>query len=161
MSHPAAVGSNNEYMFIKMMTCFDGNAVLAEGGQSLNDTIYMCFTIHEPPPTTPTSPPLQTGTFPVTTHYVDAKAGQAETYMLFEVNTLVLELTEATTTSEGPRERKVMMQNKTAQGTIEITFSDRDRLAGKIDVKDGNLSITGSFDCPYYLSKSQNASPSP
>lgn len=161
MSHPAAVGVNNEYMFTKQMTCFDGKAVLAEGDQSLNSKIYLCFTINERPSTMPSAQPLHTGTFPVTTHYVDAKPGQAETYLLFEVNTLVLELTESITTSQEPRERKVMMQNQTAQGTIEITFSDKDRIAGKIDVKDGNLSITGAFDCPNQLAKSQNGSPSP
>jgi hypothetical protein len=67
---------------------------------------------------------------------------------LDEVNGLGLIVDEARSDSNQLRERNVQLLYEEGRGSIDVTVSEKDRLAGKIDVNDGNLIITGSFDCP-------------
>jgi hypothetical protein len=118
----------------------------------VDDKIYLCFSINDPTPYTLAPGPIHTGTFPIA-KVVPAVPGEKDSNYLDEVSGLQLELTEYNAGTEGPRVRKVELIRETAQGSIEITISDKDRLAGKFDVRDSIVSITGSFDCPFRYRK--------
>ncbi|HXD31621.1 MAG TPA: hypothetical protein VN643_10915 [Pyrinomonadaceae bacterium] len=147
-SHPAAAGSNNAYLYTRQFTCLDGRAALARGDESLNAKIYLCFTINDASHGSPGAPRIHTGSFPVATRTVHETVDNPESFALGEVNTVFAEVTVFDPNTNQSRVRKVVLLNESAEGSIDITVSQRDRLAGKFNIKDGNLTITGSFDCP-------------
>jgi hypothetical protein len=143
---PGQVGGNNTHLYTMQRTCLDGRSI-AEDSEFGSAAIFLCFTIHDPPTANPASR-IHTGTFPVFTQPEPSFREEPAAYALNEVSVVSLELTDHTNPGR-ERERKVLMLNQAAQGSIEITVSQKDRVAGKFNVNDGNLSITGAFDCPF------------
>lgn len=126
--------------------CLEGPvyASIGDKQQALRDTVKLCFEINDhPEPYSLKAPPVKTGTFPI---------GQLIPGKMFsnEVGKVVgvrLEVKEYTKDSNYPNKRTTTLFNKEAEGTLEITLSTVDKIAGKFDLRDSNLVITGNFDC--------------
>ena len=70
-------------------------------------------------------------------------------YNLNVVDLLKLDLDEVDPSGHY-RRRNVELANATAEGSVEITVSNKERLAGNFDVNDTNLTITGTFHCQFH-----------
>ena len=153
--YPAAAGSDNKYLYTRQQTCLHGNAVAPRGdvvpppGQVGDPAhkIFLCFSINDPAAYTITPPPIHTGHFPIA-KIIHVPLDAPQPQYLDEVNGVGIVLEEAYSPSNPLRERNVQLDYEAGQGWIDVTVSEKDRLAGKIEVHDTNLSITGSFDCP-------------
>lgn len=150
-SSPGGVSNETGYLYTDQKFCLKGTAVpkpgQAETGSPSTprrDTATFCFSINDYVPYKLYPDPIHPGIFPI---------GRWPPGMLYnptpnEVTFVRLELREYYGNAEIPRARSVGLFNNDASGTIEITTSEKNRLAGKIDINDGNLTVTGSFDCP-------------
>ena len=158
-SSPAVASDHGTHLYTRQLTCLEGKAIGPKGEAvpvpdqegDHHHKINICFTINDPMKYTTTFvPPIYAGVFPFAKQ-IPAKLDEKEPSYLNEVSGLGLTLTEHYANSLSPRERLVTSRRDTHQGSIEITVSEQNRLVGKINVQDGNLSITGSFDCRYHL----------
>ena len=150
-SSPGAVSSDSTYLYTTQKYCLNGKGVpqpeqTSAGSPTVSprDTSIFCFSINDPIPYELYAPPIHTGVFPI----AKFPPGKAFTHELNKLTLVRLDLKEYYGAAQFPRARTVILENVNASGTIEITASEKDRLAGTININDNNLSVTGTFDCP-------------
>lgn len=139
---PAAVTIDSTYSHLAQKYCLDGKT------EALPDqprySLILCFEINEPVPYKMMADPLNPGTFPI---------GQLEPGKLYSMEMYKLTGVGLSVNEEGSPpgdERRTHLINSEAQGSLQITASEKKRIAGKINVSDLNMSVVGEFDCPVH-----------
>lgn len=145
-----ATSDDSGYKYTAQQYCLEGRGVtLAEDGKTetftktSRNSLSLCFSVNDPIPYTLVARLLHTGTFPIG----QLISGKMYSDDLNKVTGIGVKIKEYYDGSNYPRDRNVDLNNLEAQGLVEITLSEKDRIAGKFDIKDNNLSISGSFNC--------------
>jgi len=144
--HPSAASRDSDFLYTMQNTCLEGQSE-APGELTPRHKIELCFSINDPSPYTLYPPPIHTGTFRIAT--TNPHAVGRIGYNLNVVDFLKLDLSEVDPSGQY-RRRHVELVNATAEGSVEITVSNKQRLAGNFDVNDTNLTITGTFNCQFH-----------
>jgi hypothetical protein len=142
---PSAASRDSQFLYTTQTTCLEGESE-APGELTPRHKLELCFTINDPSPYTLYPPPIHTGTFRIATTNPHALGRIG--YNLNVVDLLKLDLSEVDPSGHY-RRRNVELVNATAEGSVEITVSNKQRLAGNFDVNDTNLTITGTFNCQF------------
>jgi len=147
--HPAAASSDSTYRYLVQMICLEGKSVSPPGEVSPGHKLYLCFWINDPVPYKIYADPIHPGIFPVA-RVIPVKPGEKEDEYLDQVSGVGLEVTQYFPGIPVGKVRKVQMLRETAEGSLEVIISEKNRLAGKVNYRDANLTISGSFDCPFH-----------
>lgn len=136
---------NEQFLYTTHIYCLEGPVYVSRDGQqqTIPDTVKLCFQVNDPAPYSLIAQPLHTGTFPIG-QLIPGKMYSNEVDKVVSVR---LEVKEYTKESNYPNNRTLSLLNQEAEGTLEITESTKERIAGKIDIKDSNLAIAGNFNC--------------